>query len=131
MMARSQILVHRGGGGGEEQGFQGCFADRLNQSWVSSLAQASEWLNCKIYKHFDLISIVDKSTDSGKLFSIFFYNNIEGFYVHFYWIFSENPARDKDKNKLRHHRVTSMALLSSAIALHQSVSKKSFSYCKM
>ena len=36
------------------------------------------------YKHFDLISIVDKSTDSGKSFSICFYNNIEGFYVPFY-----------------------------------------------
>ena len=41
-MARTQILVQRwGGGGGElEQGFWHCFTYGLNQSLISSVAQA-------------------------------------------------------------------------------------------
>ena len=39
IMARSQILVHRWGPA--EQGSQRCFADGLNQSLVSSVAQGA------------------------------------------------------------------------------------------
>ena len=41
IMARTQILVHRGEGGGAEQGFRRRFADGVNESLVSSVAQAS------------------------------------------------------------------------------------------
>ena len=44
-MARTQILVHRGGGGGEtEPCFRRRLADGVNQSLVSSVAQASSAL---------------------------------------------------------------------------------------
>ena len=42
-MARTQILVHERVG--PEQGFQRCFADRLNKSLVSSVAQANHRIN--------------------------------------------------------------------------------------
>ena len=35
------------------------------------------------FEHFDFISMVDKRTYHGKLLSIFFYNNIDSFDVHF------------------------------------------------
>ena len=38
-MVCTQILVHKWGG--LEHGFQHCFIDRLNQSFVSSVAQAT------------------------------------------------------------------------------------------
>ena len=47
-MARTQILIHRGGrvgeGEGAEKGFRRRFAEGVNQSLVSSVAQASSAL---------------------------------------------------------------------------------------
>ena len=45
-------------GGGPEQVFRGCFADELNQSLVSSMAQAKESLATQVcipYVLFELI----------------------------------------------------------------------------
>ena len=39
------------------------------------------------FEHPDVISMVDKITDHGKLLSICFYNNIDSFDIHFYWSF--------------------------------------------
>ena len=36
-------------GGDPEQEFLNCFADGLNQTLVSTVAQASEWLNCTVF----------------------------------------------------------------------------------
>ena len=53
------------------------------------------------------------------------------FDVHFRWSFSENLARKKEKNKLRHHHVISMiCTLIEQLAVDQSAREKSLSYCK-
>ena len=36
-------------GGDPEQEFRNCFADGLYQTLVSTVAQASEWLNCIVF----------------------------------------------------------------------------------
>ena len=53
------------------------------------------------FEHFDVISVVDKSTDHGKLLLIclfvcfvFFHNIIESFDVYFSRSFSKNRERD-------------------------------------
>ena len=55
-----------------------------------------------------------------------FYNNIDSFDLHFCCSFSDNRAREKEKNKLRHHHVITMVYA----LIDQSVRKKSLSYCK-
>lgn len=50
------------------------------------------------------------------------------FDVNFRWSSSENRARKKVKNKMRHHHVFSSFI--STLALDQSAPKKSLSYCK-
>ena len=60
----------------------------------------------KGFEHFDVISMVDKDKDHGKLLSICFFNNIDSFDVHLRDSFSEHRPREKEKNKLRHRRYT-------------------------
>ena len=49
------------------------------------------------------------------------------FHQHFWEIFE----RDKDRNKLCHHHVIPMVVLSSNKALNQSAHEKLLSYCKI
>ena len=83
-------------------------------------------------KNTDLISMVGKSTDSRKLLSICFYKNIEGFYVRLLLLNFFGKSR-ATKTKTNCATVASFPwpLLLSAIAVDQSVEKKSLSYCKV
>ena len=65
-------------------------------------------LKTQSFEHFDVICMVDKSTDHRKLLFICYFHTIDNFDVHFRWRFSERSARKKEKSKLRHHHVISM-----------------------
>jgi len=54
------------------------------------------------FEHFDVISVVDKSIHIVVV--LFFTIVLRFLYVHFRLRFSENRAREKEKNKLQHSR---------------------------
>ena len=53
------------------------------------------------FEHFDVISVVDRSTH---IVVLFFTIVLRFLCVHFRLRFSENRVREKEKNKLRHSR---------------------------
>ena len=78
------------------------------------------------FKHFDVISVIDKSIDHGKLLWIVFHNNVDSFDVNFCWGFSENSA-----HKLLHYNVIPMVSTKlSTMAVNQLARQKSLGYCK-
>ena len=60
-------------------------------------------------------------------FWLHFYHNIDSFDSHFRWSFSDNRAREKEKNKLCHHPVISMVWMVWYIDFDQSVREESSS----
>ena len=64
-------------------------------------------VSMQICEHFDVVSMIDERTGHEKLlFSSVI--TLTVFYVHFRWSFLENRTRYKEKNKLRHHHITSI-----------------------
>ena len=70
------------------------------------------------FEHFDVIAIIDKRIDRGKFFRFVFYNNIDSFFVHSRWNYSENHPRKKEKNKLR--AIGSLLLIVCCLTDHSS-----------
>jgi len=83
------------------------------------------------FEHFDVISMVDKSTDHGKLLSIVFYNNIDIFLSSVSVDFSRKIACGKERKTIC-ATITSFpwSVLISTIALDQSRGKKLLRYCE-
>ena len=82
------------------------------------------------FEHFDIISMLNKSTDHRKFLSICFLQWHLQFCFHFHWSFLENCMNEREKNKLCHHHVIFMVCTLTNMALNQSGHKKLLSYGK-
>ena len=83
------------------------------------------------FEYFVVISMVDKSTNHGKLLSTrFFYYNIDSFDVHFRWSVSEIRAHDKENNKLCHYHVISIVCTLTEYSSRATSVRISLSYGK-
>ena len=85
---------------------------RQNVQNSSGTTSRRRVVSLQSFEHLDVISMVHKTVIRVQTMEnccrLVFCNNIESFDVHFRWSFTENRAREKEKNKSLHHQVISM-----------------------
>ena len=85
---------------------------RQNVQNSSGTTSRRRVVSLQSFEHLDVISMFHTQTvirvqTMENCCRFAFYNNIESFDIHFRWSFTENRAREKEKNKSRHHHIIS------------------------